>query len=72
MGEGRGMPSTKVFVGGLAVLLESSPLSGCVVRLQRVSNFQAGEVHRKDTMSSPGETSKIQPMVFFSFSDFLR
>lgn len=31
------MPSTKVFVGGLVVLLESSPLSGCVVRLQRVS-----------------------------------
>lgn len=59
------MPSTKVFVGGLGCALGIKSAFwvreyGC-----RVSNFRGlGSAIRRDTMSSPGETFKIQPMVF--------
>ena len=48
VGEGRGMPSTKVLWAASVVLLESSLLSGCVLRLQRASNFRGlGKCKRK-------------------------
>lgn len=58
------MPSTKVFVGGLGCALGIK--SAWYVRKLKeyLTSWGWGSAIGRDTMSSPGETLKIQPMVF--------